>query len=382
MKLKSFLLMALAASTTLAACDKSESSGPGPDKMPKSVTVTLPNIAPQVRAIGDAIADESKVELKDFQVFFVKADNTAVDYTGDEPTYFSSETTENFATVATQKHTYHFLPATVTKVVVVGNLGEEKTYDAVKGLTKEVPNDSGSGEGKHPAYPLYGEGDLTEGGDPVPDSEDHKNVYSAVVNLKPRVSRFEIYGFEYKQATAPATNLYTSVKVQKIALNHFYTKYNFVANTPVDEGKVWDNPDQSTAWTWINNRTDWCDDLTDFTLEPGDAKFVDGTTLDETKIDQAKGIITYGLANVANKTNNPELLVALRGTTPAGTEEPFYLHAKFNGDANASVGAFASGKIYRAFFSFDDEDIKQPQRCVQLTVSVASWDVVPVTPEF
>ncbi len=381
MKLKSFLLMALAASTTLAACDKSESSGPGPDKMPKSITVTLPNIAPKVRAIGDAIADNSKVELKNFQIFFVNAADAAVDYTGDEPTYFSSETTENFETVAAQKHTYHFLPATVTKVVVVGNIGET-TYANVKTLVKEVPNDSGSGEGKHPDYPLYGVGNLTEGGNPVPDGEGHQNVYSATVNLQPCVSRFEIYGFEYKAATAPDVNLYTSVGVKKIALNHFYTKYNFVSKDPVEEGKVWDNPDQSTAWTWIEGRTEWCDNLTDLTLEPGDAKFVDGTILDESKINEAKGIITYGLAHVKDKANNPELLVALRGKTSGGTEEPFYLHAKFNGDANASVGAFQSGKIYRAFFSFDDEDIKQPQRCVQLSVSVAAWEVVAVTPEF
>ena len=45
----------------------------------------------------------------------------------------------------------------------------------------------------------------------------HDNVYTANVTLEPRVSRFEIYGFQYTQeGDVPK---YTSVKLQKIALN-------------------------------------------------------------------------------------------------------------------------------------------------------------------
>lgn len=390
MKLKSFLLMAFAASTTLAACDKSESSGPGPDKTPKSVKITLPNINPGTRAIGDAIADNTKVELKNFKVFFVKANGAVLN--DDElkggnataqKTYYSSDDTDwAQKTAEGSVLTYHFLPYETTKVVVVGNLGDVE-YSDLANKTENVPNDTGTGKDKHPTYSLYGTSTLTEGG--APDDTNHQNIYQASVTLEPRVSRFEIYGFEYKAATAPATNHYSSVAVEKIALNHFYTKYDFVTKTPKDDGKVFENPGTDVAWSWIENRTTWCDNITNLTLNGGDKKFVNGTSITDSNEtgDTATGIITYGLAHVEDKANNPELLLALHGTpADGGDPEPLYLHAKFNGDANASVGAFASGKIYRVLFSFDDDNIKQPQRCVELTVSVASWDVVPVTPEF
>ncbi len=397
MKLKSILLTALAASTALVACDKSESTDSAPvDKMPKSVTVTLPNIAPQVRATGNAIADNSKVELNNFKVYFVKANGTAVTdeelkYDGNtQKTYFSN-TDEDWATMsaASKVHTYHFLPYETAKVVVVGNIGGDVAYADLAARIESVPNDTEAG---HPAYPLYGEDDLTEKIDDNADDKGHQNVYTATVTLEPRVSRFEIYGFQYEAATAPNTNLYSSVKVEKIALNHFYTQYNFVEKTPVEEGKVWDDPTKETAWTWIEGRDAWCDALA-LTLNAGEAKFVNGNTIaDPTteKGNNATGIITYGLAHISDKANNPELLVALHGTpkvaegAPAPAEVPFYLHAKFqNADTGTgNNGAFVSGKIYRVFFKFDDTDIKQPQRCVELTVSVADWTVVSVTPEF
>ncbi len=396
MKLNSFLLMALAASTTLVACDKSENSGSNPDKMPKSVTITLPNINPQSRAIGDAIANNTKVALKNFKVYFVDAsgnEQTVPQYNNAaQKTYFTSDD-DDWATItaAGKELTYHFLPAATAKVVVVGNIGGNESYNDLATLIEDVPNDGGSGEDKHPAYPLYGEDVLTEGG--APDDGTHQNVYEASVTLAPRVSRFEIYGFEYKAAVAPEVNKYASVSLKKIALNHFYTQYNFVSKTPVEDGKVFDNPDQNTAWTWIEGRTTWCDvfggdgnPLSELTLNPGDKKFANGTAItnDPETGDAATGIITYGLAHVANKENNPELLLALHGNTAAGAEVPLYLHAKFqNADTSeGNNGAFVSGKIYRVFFSFSDTDLEQPQRCVALNVTVDNWVVVPVTPEF
>ncbi len=395
MKLNSFLLMALAASTTLVACDKSENSGSNPDKMPKSVTITLPNINPQSRAIGDAIADNTKVALKNFKVYFVDAsgnEQTVPQYNNAaQKTYYSNTDTDwNTKFGESNVLTYHFLPATTAKVVVVGNIGD-KSYNDLATLIEDVPNDGGSGEDKHPDYPLYGEGVLTKSG--APDDGTHQNVYKASVTLAPCVSRFEIYGFEYKAEVAPDVNKYASVSLKKIALNHFYTKYNFVSKTPVEDGKVFDNPDQNTAWTWIEGRTTWCDvfggdgnPLSELTLNPGDKKFANGTAItnDPETGDAATGIITYGLAHVANKENNPELLLALHGNTAAGAEVPLYLHAKFqNADTGeGNNGAFVSGKIYRVFFSFSDSDLDLPQRCVELNVTVDNWVVVTVTPEF
>lgn len=376
--------MALAASMTLVACDKNENEMGGPtDMQPKRVTVKLPNLAPApgTRAVGDAMLNGSQVELTDFKVFFLDASGapiTVPQYNGqDQQVYFSSDddTWEEIA-ASGKDLTFHFLPYQTAKVVVVGNQGNIE-YATLANKTEDVLNDTENG---HPKYTLYGEDELTEGG--APDNESHENVYQASVNLEPRVSRFEIYGFEYELAEEPATNKYTSVKLDKIALNNYYTKYDFVTKTPSETGKVFDNPDKNTLWSWVENAVaPWADVLsaeeTELTLTPGQPKAPDGGVVAADNGEGAENIITYGLAHVADKANNPELLLTLHGTTADGTEEPIYLRGTFTNSP-----AFNSGKIYRVLYSFSDADFTQPERCVELNVKVANWTVVPVTPEF
>ena len=296
----------------------------------------------------------------------------------DQQVYFSSddETWEGIA-ASGKDLTFHFLPYQTAKVVVVGNQGNIE-YATLANKTEDVPNDTENG---HPKYTLYGEDELTEGG--APDNESHENVYQASVNLEPRVSRFEIYGFEYELAEEPATNKYTSVKLDKIALNHYYTKYDFVTKTPSETGKVFDNLDKNILWSWVESaKAPWADELsstsTALTLTPGQSKAPNGDAVADDDGEGAKAIITYGLAHVEDAANNPELLLTLHGTTTAdGTEEPIYLRGTFTNSQ-----AFNSGKIYRVLYSFSDADFTQPERCVELNVKVANWTVVPVTPEF
>lgn len=387
MKVKSLFLMALAASMAFVSCDKSENDlGEATNSQPKRVTIKLPNLkSPSgTRAVGDAMEENSQVALSNFEIFFLDAAGNVVnipEYPAgtQQQTYFAN-TDQNWAEIAAtgKDLTYHFLPPATVKVVVVGNQGENFEYSTIASKTEDVPNDE---NGIHPTYTLYGSDDLEEGG--APDDETHENVYQAEVTLEPRVSRFEIYGFEYEQATAPATNKYTSVKLEKIALNHYYTQYDFVTKAPSETGKVFDNPTSETVWTWVDGRTGaWADVLSSTTtalsLTPGESKAPNGGDVVENGTN-AEDIITYGLAHVADKTNNPQLLLTLHGTTAAGTEEPIYLIGTFTGTNNS---AFESGKIYRVFYSFSDEDFDQPERCVELNVKVATWTVVPVTPEF
>lgn len=365
MKIKSLLLMSLVASMGFVSCNNEDLNTVNPqDQTPKSVTIKLPNMVPS-RATGDAIANNSKVALTNFKVFFLGADGsvqTVPQYDNKEQkVYFDSEEGE----LPTGKLTYHFLPATTEKVVVVGNIGNVE-YNTLATRVDAVPNDAPA----HPSYPLYGESALAKG--TAVDDEGHANVYTATVNLTPRVSRFEIYGFEYTGTK------YTSVKLKKIALNHYYVKSNFVSMAPVEEGKVWETITENNAWDWVGTDAvaPWADELT-LTLNAGEGKLVDGTTLTpEEDGEGVTGIITYGLAHVADKANNPELVLTLEGVSGA-TATPLYLNGKFTNSA-----AFNAGKIYRVLYSFTDEDFEQPERCVELTVTVAEWQVVPVTPQF
>lgn len=369
----------------LASCSKDDNGG-GFNSEPKSVTVKLPNIAPAdgTRATGNAVAANSQVALTNYKIFFVGSDGNAVtvpQFEGaEQQVYFSSEESASWDVSA--EKTFHLLPASTAKVVVVGNIGDVE-YNTLAARTDNVPNDgtanaNGYDADGHPYYPLYGESNLTavEG----TDDEGHNNVYEANVTLEPRVSRFEIYGFEYATPNGDgASNKYTKVELQKIALNHYYTSYNFVSKTPVETGKVFDNPNNTTAWDWIiNQQMPWADELT-LTLNSGEKKFVNGTTISDENEDGegATDIITYGLAHVAEATNNPELLLAMVGTDADGNETPVYLRGQFT-----SKAAFESGKIYRVFYSFTDESFDEPTRCVELTVNVANWTVVAVTPSF
>ena len=375
--------MALAASMTLVACDKNENEMGGPtDMQPKRVTVKLPNLAPApgTRAVGDAMQKNSQVELTDFKIFFLDAGGapiTVPQYNNqDQQVYFSSAD-GTWGEILGKDLTFHFLPYQTAKVVVVGNQGDIE-YATLASKTEDVLNDTESG---HPKYTLYGEDELTEGG--APDNGSHENVYQASVNLEPRVSRFEIYGFEYELAKDPATNKYTSVKLNKIALNHYYTKYDFVTKTPSETGKVFGNPDENTLWSWVESAAaPWADVLSSseadvLSLNPGESKNPNGGEVAANNGEGAEDIITYGLAHVENAANNPELLLTLHGTTADGTVEPIYLRGKFTNSA-----AFNSGKIYRVLYSFSDDDFTQPERCVELNVKVANWTVVPVAPEF
>ena len=366
MKIKSLLLMSLVASMGFVSCNNEEPTPVEPqDQTPKSVTIKLPNME-QTRATGDAIANNSKVALTNFKVFFLDGSGkevTVPTYNNEaQKVYYQSTDAEWGGDV--KELTYHFLPASTEKVVVVGNIGDVE-YSTLATRVDDVPNDAPA----HPSYPLYGESALAKGS--AADDAGHANVYTATVNLTPRVSRFEIYGFEYLGTK------YTSVSLKKIALNHYYVQNNFTTMAPVDGGKVWATIDNSNAWDWVSAAaTPWADELS-VSLAPSERKYVDGTTLPADATGEgATGIITYGLAHVADKANNPELILTLEGTNGA-TATPLYLKGTFTHE-----DAFNAGKIYRVLFSFTDADFEQPERCVELSVTVANWVVVPVTPEF
>lgn len=136
MKVKSFLLTALAASMTFVACDNNDNEMGQLDNTPKSVSINLPNvISALTRSAGQDIADATDVSLTDLQVFFTDGQSLVKGKTAegtDATHYFSSKNEfDNRADAV-----FHFLPATVNKVIVVGNIGEESKETTYTGLQK------------------------------------------------------------------------------------------------------------------------------------------------------------------------------------------------------------------------------------------------------
>lgn len=407
MKVKSLFLMALAASMAFVSCDKSEDLGQNTDTQLKSVTVNLPNIqkAPAgTRAVGDAVTDGSKVALKNYKVFFLNG-NTEVavpQFDGAaQKVYFDAETDGTDWATNMGKYTYHFLPAAVNKVAVVGNIATANmTWTEVQALIEvDVLNDGTANEEGfdaqgHPYYQLYGESSLTPAG--KLDDETHNNVYTANVNLAPRTSRFEIYGFEYKlDENNQGGFTFQSVELNKIALSNYATKFNFMTMEADDDTRVVAPTATTAIWDWITNAdANWSNSLNSLSLAQDAKKFANG---DDMAADYsqggegATGIITYGLTHATKVEENPELLLSFYGVGADGSKTPLYLRGKFTKNAagedlifaaNGTKNGLTTGKIYRVFFPILDNVWEQPERCIELTVTVAEWEVVPVTPEF
>lgn len=397
MRVRNFFLIALAASMALVSCDKSENDVVPTDTSLKSVTLTLPNITKAVgsRATGTAM-QKGQIALKSFKVFFLagnqcvndrlpSADKLPAGVTN--PGIYFDETTVADHVGTGKETTYHFLPAEIDKVVVVGNVDDDFEYADINKTDYSVLNDGDTDvdadDNNHPYYPLYGESSLTpKNGTSATDNQDHNNVYVATVNLAPRVARFEIYGFEYKLAdNAPGGTPFTfeSVELEKIALANYATTYTLA--TGAAGTKVTAPTDGNTTWDWIDaTSAPWANAFTDYSLEQNDKTYVNTTTAipdtDEDGSAYNGNMITYGVTESTAATDNPELLLSFYGVN--GTSKtPLYLHGKFT-----NAPRFEAGKIYRVLFPIEDGAWTQPERCVELTVTVASWSIVSVTPDF
>ena len=323
MKIKNYLALTLMAAVSFAACDKGENGADG-DKSPKSVTLTLSNVVPGTRAADDPVAGDSKVTLNDFQVFFAESDGTLV-----KGKTLQNTDAEHYFAVADFKDenkVFHFLPAEVTKVIVVGNLSEDlKTALASAGSTDDLKRTlTVAAEQDDANLALYDEVELTT---VVGEDSAGHPLYKAAMVLEPRVARIEVVGFEYKAEVDDATQaekerLYESIQVEQIVLNNYY----------------------------------------------GQAELVTGA-VSAVNLDEAAGYkMAYGAAakrpayhffpdaaKIAGD-DHPQLVVKLTGTKANGDKAALYLATKGFSPAVTSDVA----RIYQVKFEFDDGDLANP----------------------
>lgn len=368
-------MTALAASMTFVACDNKDDEMGQLDNTPKSVSIDLSNVIPVTRGAGQEVEDNSKVSLTDLQVFFTDGTTLYKGKTieGTEAThYFSNKS--NFDDRADK--VFHFLPAEVNKVIVVGNNGSQINASTYVDLKKDLI----IAEQQNPTdLDLYKEVELTS---VYGQDEAGHPLYKAKVVLEPRVSRIEIGKFEY---TAPTQGQrkYKSIEVQQVMLNNYFGKADRQGGTASDIQNSDINPGsifglfETAADAWYND---------EFTSTESPATTLPLVTLDENtqyKHSYEKGNVRpayhfFPKDNNIGNTNHPQVLVKLIGTTNEGTKVPLYLATSTF--TPAVTADFA--KIYVMNFAFSDEDLDNPQKCVEVTVDVMSWDVVPVTPEF
>ena len=320
----------------------------------KSVQFSLANVI-STRGEDAPIPNETKVNLKNYQVFFVGSDGTL--YSGKGVN--GEAVSHYFETAPTEVQTFHFLPAAVAKVVVVGNYGSKITtatklddIEAIATTWKDQQNDEN--------LLVYGEAELVK----AADDDDHANTYKAVVKVKPLVARIEVSGFKCTFSTEP---LYEKIDVTMVKLNNFYPTSNIggvvspadILNSPIND---------ETAYPFFNAAApEYSKDEIEVSLTPSAASVELPNT----------GYLVYNFFPGAV----PQLVARVAGTNGTSVA-PLYLATKGFYNGSEKITEFKPGTIYRMNFAFADTALAQPEKCVEVSIEVAEWVVVNVTPEF
>ncbi|MEJ8779154.1 MULTISPECIES: hypothetical protein [Butyricimonas] len=370
MKLNKLVMVALVALGAVA-CEKSDKGID--DQSPKSVTINLANVQAGSRSMGDPLEETDKVVLERFQVFFTdgttlylgkKADGTA-----ESEHYFESQQGESLDLTPA---TFHFLPANVSKVIVVGNMDK---IDVISGVTKvEVLEEELAIETQQEeqigALSLYGEKGLTEA---QVDGEGHM-LYTANVEVAPRIARIEIANFTCNFAEAEADREYKAFTINHVALNNYYTKTilstaevqeDDLENTVINSGSV-EPFFEGLEDGWNNDKFAAPLELT------WDANTKAVGTVDE--------VLAYNFFPGAK----PQIVVRMTGTKNEENAQPAptFLATLNLKDGNTPIAEFVAGTIYKIDFVFNESDPDQTEKCIDVTVTPVNWSVVTVTPEF
>lgn len=355
---KYFMALAMVAmvATSCSNDDAAKNIVSGPQK---SVQFSLENVI-STRGVDEMIPESTSVVLNDCQVFFV--DGNGALYTG-KTNDGTADAAHYFATAPTGTLAFHFLPAAVEKVVVVGNYGSEispANLDAIKAIATEA-----SVQQNDENLLVYGEATLVATTD-----DGHGNTYKADVSVLPLVSRIEVGGFVCEFSDVP---LYDQVDITMLALNNYYSdatiggtlsNYSSTAITT------------SSAYPFFNDTTApgySKDEINNVSLTPA-APAKDFNT--------DSYLVYHTFAGPV-----PQLVVRVAGYNN-GVESPLYLATSAFYNGTTKIDSFEAGKVYRMKFNgenrfaFDDTDLNQPEKCVAVTVEAAEWVIVNVTPEF
>lgn len=392
MKIRNLAILALAAMTANVACNKQDTALVANEGL-MAVEISLENLNFTKAQTDKFLTANDAAQLNNFKVFLTDGTNLleAKSLDGQEPKYYYSVTDgDNLSETVT----IDLVPAAVNKVVIVGNVEDASWGDAaanlteLKSLTVEIED-----EQVHSDLTLFGEATLEATG----RTHDHPTVnttygvYTADVQIAPLVARFELDGFAF---TFDGQNpKFDKVEVKQIALNNYYGTAIISPVTPSDlVNKIQTVTDQSAMDYFAAN------------LQVTDSKLkwyydqVSGVSFERADAD-ANGVVK---ANMDSKLSyhffpaetDPQLFIEL-SVTPTGDSVslPSYIYSKSFKKSNGDPVTFEPGYVYRMNFAgsatdgdgdipFDEEDINQIEKCLEITVDVIPWTVVSIYPEF
>lgn len=384
MKTIKFMCAALVAAMTLAGCQKETEEIPE-NKNLKSVEVKLNNVAPGTRAIGGLgeSLEGKNIQLNSLQFFF--SDGTtlyeAKDAEGNKAdVYFDAA--ELAALDGNISAKFHFLPAAVKRVLVVGNHTEMAVTTEIS-LDKELEIINYQDVTK---FPLYAEGTLG-----VAQSNTHNtgenshlsNVYIVNLDVYPHVARFEITGV----GCSFPLNSTKIVKVVSLAFADFHDKCDFRTGNSHTLRSVQLN--QQDIFNYFQNQMSplkWNNDFFDGQNGQPNA----GNSHPLVELTTANTFVDTDIAYNFFCKGAPSPLLLLnvieyenQKAFEEGNGTPGYLHTNvYRLNSTEQVTTFEPGKIYRMAIRFNEDDLQHQERCLDINLKVAEWIVINVAPEF
>ena len=380
MKLFKLMLSASVAVLALASCNKQDTTPESPKRL-KTVEISLENVALTKGLAGNKIQAGDAVILNDFKVFLTDASGNeytakVADGSTEAQTYWSTADLSSGAVQAS----FHYVDPNCTRVVAVGNLGDDLTFAEYKALANLKIDD----QQEQDKLVLYDVKDLVKAAGQHTDTNVNgttyvSDVYEADLVLSPRISRFEVDGFTVKFNDEPKFN---SINITQLAFQNYYPETSIVTGeeTGTLVNHIANLADQSEVYTWLDTpsagETPWFRDYFDLTLTPSAA------TKDTPKP------LAYHIFSTEDEAATPVLVIKL-----LADGQPAYLYSKgFYTASGSKITKFEEGKIYRmsakgevendGSIPIDEDDIDPMDRCLEITVDVVDWAVELVYPEF
>ena len=389
MKLTKLMLSASIAALALVSCNKQDTTPTPTSNRLKTVEISLENVIFTKGLAGTPVTNGQKITVKDFQVFLLDANgNEYSAKTANGLTAAKSYwNTEELASGLPVDASFHYVDPNCTKVVAVANLGEQyASYAALKTALTDAPL-AIDGQQDQDNLALYAESTdflaTTAHNDEGADGTVYmQDAYKVELTLKPRISRFEVDGFSVIPED-PAAPKYSEIKITQLAFQNYHPTVNLF--TGVEGGElvtpITDFANQAAVYSWLDTPwtgTPWYRDAFEVTL----------TTANEYVQDlPADGKLAY---HAFSCEEVPVFVIKLEVDG-----QPAYLYTKNlkNADTGTKIETLEEGKIYRmsgegeipgnkGTIEIPEEKIDPMDRCLDIQVTVASWEVVLVQPEF
>ncbi|MBK5722595.1 hypothetical protein JGH11_17105 [Dysgonomonas sp. Marseille-P4677] len=372
-KFKHLTLMATALIFGLSSCSNDDEirvrEGEG---TPKSLFLKISGSSPATYAEG-SVQGTGPVTFSKGLLYFTDNDGVIKShYT------IGTEATDdiNIAELTTTGKAISNLPGDVSAVYIVGNtldnLPTSGNISAVKAVVLNVET-----QGTITDVSLYGETtSLTSPEDP----ENPDAYYTCTVNLAPVVARFELTDIK------ASGNVITGFKIAGIFIDNYFSQAT--VNGSVTAGNLKDNGASAIAFN--DNSEAYPESLKPFIYD----WYTDLNADNNTVTPPTGAVWGYNVFATAAGSAVPRIVIRLTDittTTASGVTYPneqFITIKGFKKEGGASLETIKAGEVYSistGLLNFDETDLAGTPNLstidVEVTVTLANWVPVAVTPE-